>query len=156
MRFGILLLLVLAAGCVGSPDETSLPTGASTTIQVVTTLTEGSVTTDSSAERNLHIEGLHSAKGSFVVENTDPEIPAVGIESIDVTIEWRVGNAVWEVADATCTTEPASPLVVESAQGFDFDCSWSTPLVDGAQVRAVAAVGVFGSDEPVTVVVGGS
>lgn len=96
--------------------------------------------------------------GAFVLENAsgDPSVTAIGVQSIDFTIEYRSKGKGWTNVDVngTCTTDPVSPFVFEGdgewsetpgTQEVTFSCTAEENEIpdDYTSIRATVCVEIF-------------
>ena len=92
--------------------------------------------------------GPLTISGEFVLTNTSAPGTDVGIETMEMVLEYRLSTSdPWEKVETDCIFDPPAPLVLNEELVIQYECSYTKLLPPNAQIRTTAEVRIFGSDE---------
>lgn len=87
------------------------------------------------------------ARGEFVLTNTSFPGIEVGIETMDIILEYRLfADGAWEKVLTDCTFKPPAPVVLKDPLLVRYECTCLKQLPPNAELHTTAEVRIFGSD----------
>jgi hypothetical protein len=131
----------LPVPAVPPPTSDDSDTGEGTTKETQSVEDHATPATSSAAPPSL--------RGTFLVSNTSDSPGDVFIEALQLIVEVRQPpSGPWQETKASCTIEPAAPVVLQEELTVLYDCQLAEVLPGDAELRAFAEATLFGSDEP--------
>jgi hypothetical protein len=104
--------------------------------------------TDTAAPPATATVGPSTISGEFVLTNTSTPAMEVGVETMEMVLEYRLSTSnPWEKVETDCIFDPPAPLVLNEELVIQYECSYTKLLPPNAQMRTTAEVRIFGSDE---------
>ena len=104
--------------------------------------------TDTAAPRATATVGPSMISGEFVLTNTSTPTIEVGVETMEIILEYRLSTVdSWEKVETDCIFDPPAPLVLTEELVIQYECSYTKLLPPNAQIHTTAEVRIFGSDE---------
>ena len=89
-----------------------------------------------------------SISGDFVLTNTSAPGMDVGIETMNIVLEYRLSvEDSWKNAEVNCSFNPPTPTILKDELHVQYTCQYQNQLPADAEVRVTAEVKIFGSDE---------
>jgi hypothetical protein len=86
--------------------------------------------------------------GEFVLTNTSTPAMEVGVETMEIILEYRLStNDPWEKVETNCSFDPPAPLVLKKELVVQYECLYKTQLPPNAEVHTTAEVKIYGSEE---------
>lgn len=88
-----------------------------------------------------------TARGEFVLTNTSFPGMEVGIERMDIILEYRFpADGTWEKVLTDCNLDPPAPVVLKDPLVVRYECTYLKQLPPNAELHTTAEVQIFGSD----------
>jgi hypothetical protein len=104
--------------------------------------------TDTVAPPATGTAGPSTISGEFVLTNTSTPAMEVGVETVEIVLEYRLLTSdPWEKIETDCIFDPPAPLVLNEELVIQYECSYTKLLPPNAQIHTTAEVRIFGSDE---------
>jgi len=163
----ILAVILFASACTSPPpaapapidEPTTIPTADLAAPTVPPATSDNGDTREGTTKESQSVEDppafptssavRPSLSGTFLVSNTTDSQGDVFIEAMHMIVEIRRSPASqWQETKASCTIEPAAPVVLQEELTVQYDCQLAEALPGDAEVRAFAEATLFGSDEP--------
>jgi hypothetical protein len=92
--------------------------------------------------------GPITISGEFVLTNTSAPGMEVGIETMAITLEYRLSTAgQWGKVETDCSFDPPAPVVLKNEIIVQYECRLKKQLPLNAEVHTTAEVRIYGSDE---------
>ena len=104
--------------------------------------------TDTAAPYATATVGPSTISGEFVLTNTSTPAMEVGVETMDIILEYRLSTRdPWEKVETDCLFDPPAPLVLNEELVIQYECSYTKLLPPNAQMHTTAEVKIYGNDE---------
>jgi hypothetical protein len=104
--------------------------------------------TDTAAPPATATVGPSTISGEFVLTNTSTPAMEVGVETMEIVLEYRLSTGdTWEKVETDCIFDPPAPLVLNEELVIQYECSYTKLLPRNAQIHTTAEIRIFGSDE---------
>src|SRR5688500_16806254 len=100
--------------------------------------------TDTAAPPATATVGASTISGEFVLTNTSTPDMEVGVETMEIVLEYRLSTSdPWEKVETDCTFHPVAPIVLEDELVIQYECSFKEQLPLDAEVRTAAEIGIY-------------
>jgi|SRR5687768_13776150 len=104
--------------------------------------------TDTAAPPATATVGASTISGEFVLTNTSTPAVEVGVETIEIVLEYRLSTSdPWEKVETDCIFDPPAPLVLNEELVIQYECSYTKLLPPNIQMHTTAEVKIYGNDE---------
>jgi len=92
--------------------------------------------------------GPLTISGEFVLTNTSAPGTDVGIETMNILLEYRPSvEDSWKKIEVNCSFNPPAPTILKDELHVQYTCQYQNQLPADAELRVTAEVKIFGSDE---------
>lgn len=91
--------------------------------------------------------GHSTISGEFVLTNTSTSAMEVGVETMEMVLEYRLFNSdPWEEIETDCIFDPPAPLVLKQDLIVQYECQFKKQLPFDAEIHTTAEVKLYGND----------
>ena len=116
--------------------------------QMMPASTTPDLPTDTAAPPAMATIGPSTISGEFVLTNTSTPAMEVGVETMEIVLEYRLSTSdPWEKVETDCIFDLPAPLVLKEELVFQYECSYTKQMPSNAEVRTTAEARIYGSDE---------
>ena len=92
--------------------------------------------------------GPLTISGEFVLTNTSAPGTDVGIETMNILLEYRLSlEDSWKKIEVNCSFNPPAPTILKDELHVQYTCQYQNQLPADAKLSVTAEVKVFGSNE---------
>jgi hypothetical protein len=92
--------------------------------------------------------GPSTVSGEFVLTNTSAPGMEVGIETMNMVLEYRLSvEDPWKKIEVNCVFDPPPPAVLKDELPVKYECQYENRLPADSEQRVTAEVEIFGSNE---------
>src|SRR5687767_1691015 len=162
----IILLLItslLTSSCTVRSNPITPPTGTSIDLpgsSAIATVTKppalnflSTASPRTQPSSTLRVEPS-TISGDFVLTNTSAPGTDVGIETMNILLEYRPSvEDSWKKIEVNCSFNPPAPTILKEELHVQYTCQYQNQLPADAEMRVTAQVKIFGTDEVVRLVV---
>jgi hypothetical protein len=94
------------------------------------------------------LPGPAEVSGEFVLTNTSSPGVEVGIETMNMILEYRLSvEDPWKKVEVNCFFDPPLPAVLKDELPVQYECQYENRLPADSEQRVTAEVEIFGSNE---------
>ena len=98
--------------------------------------------------------GPSTISGEFVLTNTSAPGTEVGIETMNILMEYRPSvEDSWKKIEVNCSFNPPAPTILKDELRVQYTCQYQNQVPADAELRVTAEVKIYGSDEVFRLVV---